>query len=68
MLKVHLFFLLIFLFSDISLAQQLTPEWSTTIYIEDAIGNQDSILIGYDDRIKTKINAEFGVCLTQCFG
>ncbi len=48
------------IFSNISLAQTLIPEWSTTIYVEDANGNKDSILIGYDDRIKTKINVEFG--------
>jgi hypothetical protein len=60
MLKFHVFLLLIILFSNISLAQILIPEWSTTIYVEDAKGNKDSILIGYDPRALNQINPEFG--------
>lgn len=33
---------------------QLTPEFETTMYFEDAAGNKDTLIVGYDPRIETK--------------
>lgn len=42
------------------LSAQLTPMFQTTIYFEDAIGNRDSILVGYDTLANVRYNPDFG--------
>lgn len=47
---------------------QLTPMFQTTFYFEDAVGNKDSIIVGYDTLANYKYNPNFGeVDLTTPF-
>lgn len=42
-----------------SLAQQ-TPEFEFQLYFEDALGNRDTVTIGYDPAATDGIDADFG--------
>jgi len=42
------------------LSQIIEPEWKTTIYVEDAIGNKDSVIIGYTYGTNYTINPDYG--------
>lgn len=50
----------ILLLATHSYSQLSEPEWKTTLYVEDAKGNKDSIIIGYDGSVETKFNPEYG--------
>lgn len=39
---------------------QLTPMFQTTFYFEDAVGNKDSIIVGYDTLANVQYNPDFG--------
>lgn len=39
---------------------QLTAQFETTLYFEDAIGNRDSVVVGYDTLATHDIDPEFG--------
>jgi hypothetical protein len=55
-----LFWIILFLPSLLS-AQQLTPLFQTTIYLEDTLGNRDSVIIGYDENEQQNfVNPNFG--------
>ena len=41
-------------------AQELTPEFEFTLYFEDAAGNRDSVILGYDPLSTGGIDADFG--------
>lgn len=42
------------------LSAQTTPEFSFTLYVTDAIGNRDSIILGYDATATDTADATFG--------
>lgn len=48
-----------FLFQQ-SIHAQLTPEFSFTLYLTDGLGNQDSVVMGYDSLSSYGIDEEFG--------
>lgn len=41
-------------------AQLLEPQYKFTLRFEDALGNRDSVIMGFDDRISKFYNPEFG--------
>ena len=43
-----------------SIYGQKTAQWETKFYFEDAIGNRDSLTIGYDTTANVVYNPEFG--------
>ena len=55
-LMKNLIFLLLF-FPLIGLSQ---PEFSFDLYFEDALGNRDTVTIGYDPQATDGIDAQFG--------
>lgn len=57
-MKILLIFLGLSL--NITLFSQLTPQFVTTIWVEDALGNRDSIEVGYDTTATSGIDIEFG--------
>ncbi|PWH85768.1 hypothetical protein [Brumimicrobium oceani] len=52
-------FLLFFLMSG-GLSGQQTPEFSFEVYFEDAIGNKDTVTVGYDVNATKGIDSVFG--------
>lgn len=50
----------IIVFNALQISAQLTPIFETTIYFEDAIGNKDSIIYGYDTLANNTYNPDFG--------
>jgi len=59
MKKTQLILLCSLLMSQIVFTQ-LTPEFQSTLYFEDAIGNKDTLLYGFDERAEVGVNPEFG--------
>lgn len=59
-MKFFLIIVLYFLWVNLGLYGQLTPEWQSVIYIRDAKGNRDSLQIGLHGDISVGINPEFG--------
>ncbi len=56
-----LFFIYLFLILWASnLQSQTTAQFEATIYVEDAIGNIDSVTVGYDTLATQNIDPEFG--------
>ena len=55
---IQLLFTLCFLCQ--SLIAQIVPQFQVTIYVEDAIGNVDSVVVGYDTLATSDIDPEFG--------
>ncbi|MCB0375492.1 MAG: hypothetical protein KDD04_06205, partial [Sinomicrobium sp.] len=39
---------------------QQTAQFETTLYFEDAVGNRDSVIVGYDTLATHDIDPEFG--------
>lgn len=39
---------------------QVTPQFQATIYVEDAAGNRDSVIVGFDTLATTGIDPQFG--------
>lgn len=39
---------------------QATPQFQTTLYVEDAVGNRDSVIVGFDSAATTGIDPAFG--------
>lgn len=58
-IKILLLTLLIFETTKIT-AQTLEPFFETTLYFEDAVGNMDSVIFGYDINATQDIDPEFG--------
>lgn len=52
-------FFLLFLFSTGWLFGQQIPEFTFELYFEDAVGNKDTIILGYDNNATDTINAQF---------
>jgi hypothetical protein len=51
-----------------SAAGQTTPQFAATIYVEDAIGNVDSVVVGFDTLATTDMDEIFGeVAITGPF-
>lgn len=42
------------------LKAQLTPLFETTLYVEDAIGNRDTVMFGFDPMATSDIDEDFG--------
>ncbi len=59
MLRYIIFIVLVSSVSKLSLAQP-TAQFETTFYFEDAIGNRDSVIVGYDTLATHDIDPEFG--------
>lgn len=56
-----LFFLFLLWFLPLPLLCQIKePEWKTKIFVEDAIGNKDSVIIGYTFDTNFGLNPEYG--------
>lgn len=53
------------LFSFPLLSQIKEPEWKTKIFVEDAKGNKDSVVIGYAYGTNYTLNPEYGEADTQ---
>ena len=53
-------FILIFLFLTGGIFSQQTPEFSFEFWIEDALGNKDTVTIGYDELATDGIDSNFG--------
>lgn len=53
-------FLLLLIFFASRTFAQLEPEFGTHFYFEDAVGNRDTLFIGFDLRAKEEYNPEFG--------
>lgn len=54
------FFLFAFLLQCYTVAGQLQPMFQTTLYFEDAVGNKDSISVGFDTLANSSFNPQFG--------
>jgi hypothetical protein len=54
-------FLIILFLPSLLFAQLQTPQFETIIYLEDTLGNRDSVIIGYDENEQQNfINPNFG--------
>lgn len=53
------------LFSFPLLSQIKEPEWKTKIFVEDAMGNKDSVTIGYTYGTNYTLNPDYGELDTQ---
>src|SRR5690606_28427272 len=51
---------IIMMIIPMSIYGQKTAQWETKFYFEDAIGNRDSLTIGYDTTANVVYNPEFG--------
>jgi hypothetical protein len=51
--------MILFLFPLIINAQK-TALWETKFYLEDAVGNKDSVILGFDEYASSVYNPEFG--------
>ncbi len=58
-MKKQLQLILLLLLSGWAFAQQ-TPEFSFELYFEDAAGNKDTVIIGYDEQATNGIDSNFG--------
>ncbi len=67
--KIRLLLSVFFTITLMSLSYgQLSPYFETTLYFEDAIGNRDSVIFGYDINASSGLDPEFGeVEITEPF-
>jgi len=56
---------LLWLSSSTLSSQIKEPEWKTMIFVEDAIGNKDSVVIGYVYGNNYTLNPDYGESDTQ---
>ncbi len=55
--------LIVFFFSmflHLGLIGQNVPYFETTIWVEDAIGNRDSVVVGFDPNATDEVDTTFG--------
>ena len=55
-----LFFITIALFSNTAFAQILEPQIKFRLYFEDAVGNKDTVTVGFDPDADANIDTAFG--------
>ena len=59
-MRTIVFIILCFLIASFNCFTQKTAFFETTFYFEDAVGNRDSIIIGYDPEANYEYNPDFG--------
>ena len=60
-MKIKVFTLFIILWGITNLLKaQLTPLFETTLYVEDAIVNRDTVMFGFDPMATSDIDEDFG--------
>lgn len=56
----HLLIIIVCITATITAKGQIIPQFQTTIHVEDAIGNRDSVVVGFDTLATSGIDEEFG--------
>lgn len=59
-MKKQILYLLFILLTFQGFSQSLTPEFEFELYFEDAAGNKDTLIIGYDENATDSIDTSFG--------
>ncbi len=64
-MKKYIYTLILFSYCNL-ISAQLRADFETTFYIEDAVGNRDSVILGWEDDIEWHSNnPEYGEILDQ---
>lgn len=59
-MKKQILYILFILLTFQGFSQSLTPEFEFELYFEDAAGNKDTLIIGYDENATDSIDTSFG--------